>query len=102
MLDLLKVLIIVINVLLLVTLGYFVIQLKSETTACVTNPFIYGAKKANEIATSPLSCSCSFANGDFASFEYDAEKITPHITGDSRRFYANNNISIIMKGLNVS
>lgn len=43
--------------------------------SCISNPMIYGAKKAINKDTGSIRCSCSFSSPSYAPFYFDDEKM---------------------------
>ncbi len=43
---------------------------------CLSNPLVYGAKKAITVDSGPLMCSCSFQSPLYAPFYFDDKNIS--------------------------
>jgi hypothetical protein len=63
----------VILIILLLSVFYLISLMKSETSQCLKNPFVYGAKKMKNV-----SCSCTqfSSNGCFPMFNFDDTNFT--------------------------
>ncbi len=52
----------------------FVLAMK-DGNSCISNPMIYGAKKAITDDSGPIMCSCSFLSPTYAPFYFDDKEI---------------------------
>tara|TARA_R100001530_G_scaffold100349_1_gene69744 strand:- start:183 stop:437 length:255 start_codon:yes stop_codon:yes gene_type:complete len=47
-----------------------------DGNSCLSNPMVYGARKATNAETGDIRCSCRFSDPSYAPFYFDTDKIT--------------------------
>lgn len=61
-----------IGILLISAIFFFAMK---DGNSCISNPMIYGAKKATNDDTGSLQCSCSFSNLKYAPFYFNEKEM---------------------------
>lgn len=62
----------------MVFLGFVIVLfMVKDGNSCISNPFLYGAEKAQTVDSGELSCQCSFPyNPNYSPFRFDKDNIT--------------------------